>query len=211
MLFKDRFDAAVKLLPCMKNYSTEDSVIYAVPGGGVPLGYYLAKNYNFPMELVHTKKISHPKKSDVTVGAVNLQDHVVDESLNISSNYIKDEVLRIRQTLQEYAKKFSTSLKPASSKNKVFIVVDDGASTGNTLLAAIRQLRQFNPRKIVVALPVASVHALEKLRAAADEIVCLHTLDNVIGVSNNYLNYSKLSDQEIFQLLSASNRAMTAA
>src|SRR5438094_586340 len=142
MLFKDRYDAAMKLIPHLKKYKDEDVIVLAVPRGGVPIGYHIAKNYNFPLELLLTKKIGHPWSNELAIGAVSLENHIIDDRHNIPESYIESEIERIRQSLKERYKKFMGNRKPADVENKIVIIVDDGIATGNTLLAAIRMIRQ---------------------------------------------------------------------
>ncbi len=202
MLFNDRFDAALKLMPCLKKFQNQEGVVYAIPGGGVPIGYYLSKDYNFPMELLFVKKIVHPV-SGVSIGAVNLNDYIVDKRSRVSKSYLEGEVLNIRKSLKSEQKKFVNGRLPINPKNKVAFIVDDGISTGNTLLSAISQVKLLKPKKIVIAVPVASREIIEMLNQHVDECVCWRILSEPTKVENNYLNYNNVSDKEISQLFNA--------
>ncbi|MDQ3051669.1 MAG: phosphoribosyltransferase [Bacteroidota bacterium] len=204
MLFTDRFDAALKLMPCLRNHKNEGAIIYAVPGGGVPIGYYLAKDYNLPMELMLSKRISHPGNG-TTIGAVNMNDYFVEKRTNFPASFIKNEIRKIQKDLKERHRKFMDGRETSDAKNKIVYLVDDGAATGSTLLAAIKQLKDKNPKKIIIAIPVAPEATINKLKQEVDEVICLRTIKSVIGVGNNYLNYSQVTDKEIYQLLNACN------
>ena len=210
MLFTDRFDAALRLIPVMKNYRGKDAIIYSIPGGGVPLGYYLAKDLNLPMELLFSKKIMYPQNGKSAIGAVTLTDHFIDERLNIPDAYSKNEVNRIRKVLNEQEKLFADGREKAALKGKHAILVDDGIATGNTMLSAIRLIRKYNPAKITVVVPVSSSDAAARIRSEADEFVCLHTVSSS-DISSHYLHYPKVSDKEIVQLHKAANRLENAA
>src|SRR5665647_2687221 len=140
MLFKNRYDAALKLIAFLEKYKDERRVVFAIPRGGVPIGYYIAKHYNLPLELLLTKKIGHPGNEEFAIGAVSLEDYIIDERHNIPESYIENEIKRIRESLKERYKKFMGDRKPVDMEGKIAIIVDDGIATGNTLLAAIRML-----------------------------------------------------------------------
>ncbi len=202
MLFNDRFDAALKLIPCLKKFQNQDGVVYAIPGGGVPIGYYLSKDYNFPMELLFVKKIVHPV-SGVSIGAVNLNDHNVDKRSRVSKTFLEGEIISIRKSLKVQQKKFINGRTPVNVKNKVAFIVDDGISTGNTIMSAISQVKLMKPKKIVIVIPVASREVIEKLNQHVDECICWRILPESNKVANNYLNFDPVSDKEISQLLNS--------
>jgi len=205
MLFSDRFDAAYKLMHCLKNYKQHEGVVYAVPGGGVPVGYYLAKDYDLPMELLMAKRIRHPDNNKFSIGAVNLNDYFVNKKTDVSESYIKRQVASIRKTLNERQKQFVNGHAESDVKNKIVFIVDDGAATGNTLLSAIQAIREKQPKKIVIAVPVAPEITLAMLQKHADDVICFHPIKNVVPVENNYLYYPKVSDNEIYQLFGSAN------
>src|SRR5436189_6194157 len=97
MRFRDRNDAAQQLIPYLDKYKNENGLVLAVPRGGVPIGYPIAKKYNLPLELLMTKKIGHPYQPELAIGAVSLEDHIVDEQFGIDPSYIDTEIKKIRQ------------------------------------------------------------------------------------------------------------------
>src|SRR5204863_9769462 len=105
MLFHDRYDAALQLIPHLEKYKKERGVVLAVPRGGVPIGYYIAKYFNLPLELLMTKKIGHPLHEEFAIGSVSLEDHIIDELYDIPPEYLENEIKQIRQSLQERYKK----------------------------------------------------------------------------------------------------------
>ena len=121
MLFLNRYDAAMKLAPLLEKYKDEEGVILAVPRGGVPIGYYLAKYLDFPLDLLMTKKIGHPANEEFAVGAVGLESSIVENTYNIPQYYIEREINRIRKSLAERYKKFMGSKEPPGIKNKIVI------------------------------------------------------------------------------------------
>jgi len=205
MMFRNRYDAALKLIPFLEKYKDERGVVFAIPRGGVPIGYYIAKHYNLPLELLLTKKIGHPGNEEFAIGAVSLEDYIIDERHNIPESYIENEIKRIRESLKERYKKFMGDRKPVDMEGKIVIIVDDGIATGNTLLAAIRMMRQKHPKKIVVAIPVAPREAAEKIKKHVDDFICLHIADDFYGVGQFYLDFSEVSDEEVIRLLKDAN------
>lgn len=205
MLFKNRYDVALKLIPFLEKYKNERGVVFAIPRGGVPIGYYISKHYNLPLELLLTKKIGHPLNQEVAIGAVSMEDYIIDERHNIPEYYIENEINRIRESLKERYKKFMGDRKPVDMEGKFVIIVDDGIATGNTLLAAIRMMRQKHPKKIVVAVPVAPRETAEKIKNQVDDFICLHKADDFYGVGQYYLDFSEVSDDEVIRLLKDAN------
>lgn len=201
MSYTNRHDAALRLISLLEKYKNEDCVVLAVPRGGVPVGYHIAKNYNFPMEILLTKKIGHPLNSEVAIGAVGLEDEIIDFYPNISKEYFNKEIQKIRETLMQRYKKFMGDRKPIDLKDKTVIIVDDGIATGNTLLLAIQIIRKKNPKKIVVAVPVSPPDSARKIRNEADELICPIVTNDFHGVGGFYLDFSEVTDGEVLEYM----------
>jgi putative phosphoribosyl transferase len=206
MHYTNRYDAALKLIPLLEKYQNKNAVLLAVPRGGVPIGYYIAKKLNFPMDLLLTKKIGHPLNSEVAIGAVSLEDEIVDVYPYISYEYVNNEIKEIREKLKQRFKKFMGNRKPIDLENKIVIIVDDGIATGNTLLAAIQMVQNKSPKKIVVAVPVAPIDSAEKIRNSVDEFICPYITDDFIGVGGYYFDFSQVRDEEVIKLMNEINR-----
>ncbi len=205
--FKDREDAASALSPYLNKYRNRPVVVLAVPRGGVPIAYHIAKEYDFQLELLMLKKVGHPANKEFAVGAVSLEDYVIDESIDIPKSYIDSEIQKIRQSLQERYKKFvGDHHTPINLENKIIIIVDDGIATGNTILSSIKMLRKKRPEKIVVAVPVASSQAVAKIKKLVDNFICLYTPEPFIGVGLHYMNFNQVTDKEVIQFLKKANR-----
>ncbi|MBL7724525.1 MAG: phosphoribosyltransferase [Chitinophagaceae bacterium] len=205
MYFIDRYDAATQLIPLLEKYRNEKGVILAVPRGGVPIGYYLAKHFNFPLDLLMTKKLGHPANGEFAIGAVSLEGSIVEETKGVPEQYIREETQRIREQLEERYKKFMGDKKPVDIKGKTVIVVDDGIATGRTILSTIKLLRKKEPGKIVVAVPVSSGEAAKRIKQVVDDFICLHTPYPFYGVGNFYDDFSQVEDEEVLQLLNELN------
>lgn len=200
--FKDRDDAAAQLAEKLGNYRGKDGIVLAVPRGGVPIGYVIAKALSWPLEIILSKKIGHPYNPELAVGSVNIHGAVIsDNILDVDADYIQREAGRIHKELEDKFRLYMGKRKPTALTNKTVIVVDDGAATGNTLQATVHAIRKEHPGKIIIAIPVSPKGAITKLEKVADEVICLHSPENFYGVGQFYLDFSQVSDQEVIDKL----------
>lgn len=208
-MFKDRFDAAHQLAHYLKQYANNpQALILAIPRGGLELGYVLARELHLPLDIILTKKIGYPGNPEYAIGAVSLHHVYVDPEFTHPefAEYIVEQSVNIRALLQERAKLYYKDKKPRSLANKIVIVVDDGVATGSTLLATIELIRQENPHKIIIALPVAPREAFAKLQRAADEVVCLQVPELFFSVGQFYQKFNQVEDQEAIRLFHEANQ-----
>ncbi|MBI3553247.1 MAG: phosphoribosyltransferase [Elusimicrobia bacterium] len=206
-MFRDRNDAAERLAGRLHKYrGRRDALILAVPRGGLVIGAVLSRELRLPLDIVLAKKIGHPMNSELAIGAVSLTSEQVDlprlAREGISPQYVKDEIARLRDELTERSGRYRGQSKPLPVADKTVIVVDDGAATGRTLLAAIAIIRQQRPIKIVVAVPVAPAEAAALLALQADEVVSLETPETFDAIGEFYRVFGQVSDDEAARLLS---------
>lgn len=205
-MFKDRYDAAMELALKLENYKGRDGIVLAIPRGGVPIGYVIAKELGFPLEITLSKKIGHPNNPEYAIGSVSLDGLVINENVkDVSPEYIHQEAARILQNLKTKFKFYMGDHEMSNLKNKTVIVVDDGIATGSTIMATVQSIRKMNPKEIIVASPVASPHSIKKLKEVADEIICLSVPQNFMGVGQFYYDFSQVEDEEVIQLLKEVN------
>jgi len=195
----------MQLAKKLEKYKDEMGVVLAVPRGGVPIGFYIAKHLNFDLDLLMSKKLGHPYNEEFAIGAVGLEDEIIEETQGISPEYIDEEVANIHSQLKERYKKFMGSKQPIDINGKIVIVVDDGVATGRTILATLEMLRRKKPRKLIVAVPVSSQEAAERIRRVVDEFICLHTSAPFFGVGRFYTDFSQTTDEEVIELLQELN------
>jgi len=206
MYFSDRYDAARKLAPLLEHYKHQDGVILAVPRGGVPIGYYLAKHLGLSLDLLMTKKIGHPTNEEYAIGAVGLEGSIIEKTIRgIPETYIQREIARIRQELAKRYKQFMGDRKPDDLQDRIAIVVDDGVATGRTILATLKMLKNKQPRELIVAVPVASPQAAQRISREVDELICLHTPAPFYGVGRFYQDFRQVDDNEVIRLLNELN------
>lgn len=206
-MFKNRYEAAVQLAGKLEKYKNKDGVILAVPRGGVPIGYTIAKELGLPLEIILSKKIGHPYNPEYAIGSVSLHGAIIDERVtDVPMDYIQKEADRILSGLKEKFKLFMGDRKPSDLSGKIVIIVDDGIATGNTILATIKSIEKSKPQKIIIAVPVAPPATIDKLSKVADEIVCLLMPENFSGVGQFYYDFSQVSDDEVIELLQEANK-----
>lgn len=206
MLFKDRFDAGEQLAERLKKY--KNSIILAIPRGGLEIALPIAKKTNSKVDAIVVRKIATPQDPEVAIGAVTPDGSAVYNELYLEQLKLTDEELAI---LEKEAKNEAIRrekmyrTKKISLKEKVVILVDDGLATGYTMLAAIKSAKKEEPKKIVVAIPVASADAFELIKKECD-IICLHVSDSwMFAVASFYEDFPQLTDKEVIELLKKAN------
>lgn len=200
-MYADRIEAGFILADRLKKYAGQPGVVLAVPRGGVPLGYIVARALKLPMELLLTKKIGHPSNPEYAIGAVSLTDRIITPHKGVTAAYIEKETERIREKLRENYIKFMGDGKPIDLANKIVIVVDDGIATGKTLLSTVNMLRNSKPAKIVIAAPVAPQASVDRLSKVVDELVIPLIPEAFYGVGSFYENFEQVSDEEVVEYL----------
>lgn len=200
-IFKDRIEAGMLLSDKLKKYKNSDTVILAVPRGGVPVGYVIAKSLNLPLDIILSKKIPHPLNKEFAIGAVSMDSMIVDEHPGIPREYIEKEIDRLRKLLREKYELYKGNQEPLDVKGKNVIVVDDGIATGNTLLASIEMLRKRKPSKIIVAVPVVPADTVNIFEQKADEFIYLMVPEYFRGVGAFYEEFNQVEDNEVIRLL----------
>ena len=195
--FEDRSEAGKLLAAKLRKYKDIPGVVLAIPRGGVPVAYEVAKELGLPLELVLIKKIGHPSNKEYAIGAASLTDYFLIPHEGVSQEYVEDELGRIRERLKTMYSKFMGDKLPVDLKGKTVIVIDDGIATGNTLLATIQVLKKSKPLKVIIAVPVTSREALRKISNEVDEVVALMVPGSFQGVGAFYENFDQVSDQEV--------------
>lgn len=200
-MFQNRIDAGLQLAAKLSMYEYTQSIVLAVPRGGVPIAYIIAKELRLPLDLVLIKKIGHPTNKEYAIGATSLTDYFVIPHAEVSQKYIDNEVEKVQMKLKEMYIKYMGNKVPVNIEGKTVIVVDDGVATGNTLLSTINMLRKLKPIKIVLAVAVASKSAYQMLKKIADEVVSVIIPEEFHGVGGFYQNFAQVTDQEVMYYL----------
>jgi predicted phosphoribosyltransferase len=215
--FRDRREAGRLLATKLAAYANRpDVIVLALPRGGVPVAYEVARGLGAPLDIFLVRKLGVPGYQELAMGAIAtggvrvLNDQLVG-GLRIP-DYIVDEVAASEQ--QELARRerlYRGDRPTPDVRGRTVILVDDGLATGATMLAAVKALRQQQPARIVVAVPTASPETCEQLRAEVDEVICAITPEPFHAVGLWYEDFSQTTDEEVRDLLARSTEASRAA
>jgi predicted phosphoribosyltransferase len=212
MIFRDRTDAGRELAARLTRYADRaDVLVLALPRGGVPVAYEVAKELKAPLDVFLVRKLGVPGHEELAMGAIASGGvRVLNEDI-INYLRIPDEVIdavaaREQRELERRERSYRGDRSPPDVKDRVVILVDDGLATGSTMRAAAASLRLQKPRRIVVAVPVSSPETCEEIRSEVDEVVCAFTPEHFQGVGLWYEDFSQTSDEEVRELLKRSTQ-----
>jgi putative phosphoribosyl transferase len=213
LCFRDRAEAGRQLATRLAGFRSRDAVVLALPRGGVPVAFEVAKALQAPLDLVLVRKIGAPGHPELGLGAVVdgahpqvvLNEEVVAQ-LEVPAAYIEGENLRQLREIERRRARYLGRRHPICVEGRTAIVVDDGIATGGTVRAALQGLGRARPAYLVLAVPVAPPDTIDRLRSQADEVVCLTTPEPFYAVGWHYRNFTQTSDSEVIALL---NEAQT--
>jgi len=207
MVFQNRIEAGKQLAAKLQNYKgVKNLLALAIPRGGVIVGRELADFLDCPLDVIVTKKIPSPENPELAIGAVGaVGEPVVDEELaakvGAEENYIKSQISNLKSQIYEREKAFRQGKPPLDLKDKIIILTDDGVATGATMAAAVEIVRQQEPKKIIVAVPVIARDSLEKIASLADEVVYLRAPELFFAVGQFYREFNQISDEAVIKKL----------
>src|SRR5882757_239081 len=206
-LFRDRREAGRVLAEKLAAYANRpDVLVLALPRGGVPVAYEVARALGAPLDVFVVRKLGVPGYEELAMGAVAtggvrvLNDQLV-ERLGIPEPMIDAVAARERQELARSERLYRGNRPPPDVRGRTVILVDDGLATGATMYAAIEALRQQNPARIVVAVPTASPETCEEMKTKADGVICAITPEPFHAVGRRYRDFSQTTDEEVGVLL----------
>ena len=207
MRFRNRTEAGRALARVLSRYAgRDDVVVLALPRGGMPVAYEVAKELGAPLDVFLVRKLGVPGHEELAMGAIAsggvlvLDDGVV-RWLGISEDQIQKTLARELDELRRREAAYREGRPLPDLKGKTVILVDDGLATGASMQAAARAVRRHDPARIVVAVPVASRATCDQFREEVDEVVCAVTPAPFYAVGNWYEDFSQTSDEEVRELL----------
>jgi len=213
-LFADRSEAGRRLAERLLRFKDERPVVLALPRGGVPVGFEVARALDAPLDLILVRKIGAPFQPELAVGAVvdgGRAETVINEEIvrefQIPESYIAEESARQLEEIERRRELYLAERARAPVQGCTAIVVDDGIATGATMEAALHATRRANPKRLVLATPVAPPDTLERLRPQADEVVCLATPKWFAAIGMFYEDFQQLTDEEVVDLLRQAKRS----
>jgi len=199
MKFRDRHEAGKLLAEKLIKFKNKKNVlVLGIPRGGVEVASNIAKKLKVPLSIAVTKKIGHPEQPEFAIGAVSLGNYIIDTEYEklVGQDYIKSTIEDMNAEIKRRYKEYSKEKIPELN-NKIIILVDDGLATGYTMLAAIKYAKSKNPKKVIVAVPVAAQDSFEKSKEIADEVICLHIPAFFSSVGSFYQSFEQLDDKEV--------------
>ena len=205
--FADRHDAGRHLAAALGAYAGRDDVlVVALPRGGVPVGYEVARALGVPLDLMQVRKLGVPGHEELAMGAiasggVRIVSENVVEALQIPERVIATVAAAEAQELERRERIYREGRHFPDVRGRTVILVDDGLATGSTMRAAAAALRSLGAGRLVAAVPVAPPETCDALREVLDEVVCAHTPDNFIAVGEWYVDFAQTSDAEVSDLL----------
>ena len=210
MIFKNRQDAGQKLAEKLSEFTNQkDTIILALPRGGVVTAFEIAKELNLPLDLVVPRKIGAPDNEEYAIGAITEtgegifnQEAIV--SLGVSQEYLNKKVAAEKKEAVRRLKTYRQDRTALNLKNKTVIIVDDGIATGLTMLAAIKSVKEKKAKKIIVAVPVSAKDSIEAIEKEVNEVICLQAPIFFGAVGAFYQDFGQTTDGEVIDLMKKS-------
>ncbi len=204
-IFADRAEAGERLAEALAELAGRDVVVLAIPRGGVIVGEAVARALGAPLDVVIPRKIGAPGNPELGIGAVAPGVRVLDDrtisSLRVSPDYVDREIAVQEREIERRQLAYRAGRPPLDVGGRVAVVVDDGIATGVTAVAALRWARSRGAATVVLAVPVAPVPSLIRLRDEADRIVVLATPEPFLAVGEWYRRFAQTSDDEVIASL----------
>jgi predicted phosphoribosyltransferase len=212
--YENRIDAGRHLADALLHLKGSNPVVLALPRGGVPVGFEIAKALHAPLQVVLARKIGAPGQPELGLGAVVdgsnpqlvLNEEIV-EAVDPGEQYLRDEEQRQLREIEKRKLLYGVSGMSVDLTGRTAIVVDDGIATGGTIKAVLQTLRNQPHGRIVLAVPVAPADTLRELAPLADEVVCLMTPEPFYAVGAHYRDFTQTTDAEVIELLKLARKS----
>jgi putative phosphoribosyl transferase len=206
MRFRDRADAGRRLAQELRPLGLVEPLVLALPRGGVPVGYEIARDLHAPLDVLVARKVGAPDQPERGIGAIaegggEAVDADAIRALGLSAEQFRELVEEARVELDRRVMRYRGSRPLISVEGHDVVVVDDGLATGVTAEAALRSLRSREPRRLVLAVPAGAREAVGRLTGIADDIVCVVAPPDFFAVGQWYERFEQTSDEEVVDLL----------
>jgi predicted phosphoribosyltransferase len=210
--FQDRYEAGRRLARDLGDYAGRDDVlVVALPRGGVPVGYEVARALGAPLDVMQVRKLGVPGHEELAMGAiasggVRIVSENVVEALGIPERVIATVAAAEAQELERRERIYREGRLFPDVRGRTVILVDDGLATGSTMRAAAAALRSLGAARLVAAVPVASQESCDAMREAVDDVVCVRIPERFLAVGEWYEDFTQTSDEEVSELLRRGQR-----
>ena len=204
---RDRVAAGRALVPWLSAYHGQaDAIVLALPRGGVPVAYEIARALDLRLDLMLVRKLGVPGHEEYAMGAiasggVRVLNAEVVQMLDLRAETIEAVVARETRELQRRDHAYRGDRAAPVLCGQRVILVDDGLATGATMRAAVQAARQQKPLSVCVAVPVGAAESVTLLRAEAEEVICPLIPETLIAIGSWYADFSQTSDREVLNLL----------
>jgi putative phosphoribosyl transferase len=205
MHFRNRNEAAALLAERLSPHAGERPLVLAIPRGAVPMGRIIADALDGELDVVLAAKIPAPGNPEFAIGTIaeNGWMQLADwaDETGVTPRYVEQQKALLADKLRKRRMEYAAFRPLIDPRGRIVIVVDDGLATGLTMTGALSALRISGPRRLIIAVPVASINALEDVSRHADEVVCLSSPEHFQSVGQFYDDFSQVSDEEVAQIL----------
>ncbi len=210
-MYENRSEAGRRLATSLLKYRDRDPIVLALPRGGVPVAFEVARALGAPLDVLVARKLGAPGNAEVGIGAIAeggayyLNDDLIRE-LGVTRSYLAAAARREAVELARRLRAYRHDRPPLDVSGRTVILVDDGLATGVTTRAAVRALRQRSPREIILAVPVCAPETAHALRAECDEVLCGIEPSPFLAVGLGYRDFEQTTDEEVVSLLARAER-----
>lgn len=210
-MFQDRVDAGRRLAEKLVLFRERDPIVVALPRGGVPVAYEVARALGAPLDVLIARKLGAPGHPEFGIGAIAQGGAVhldveMARTVGVTQEYLEAVTRKELAEMDRRLRAYRGDRAPLDVAGRTVILVDDGLATGVTTRAAIRALRAQSPRAIVLAVPVCARETARLLRAEVDEVVCLEAPEHFLAVGRWYADFEQTTDKEVLSLLALAEK-----
>ncbi|MDP1827656.1 MAG: phosphoribosyltransferase [Archangium sp.] len=210
--FRDREDAGLRLASELRGYAKDSPIVIALPRGGVPVGFEIARALGAPLDIWVVRKIGVPWHQELGVGAIAEGGQLyisrpLIEQIGLTGLELAQMTETKRREVEERVRLFRGDRPRPSLRGRTVLLVDDGIATGGTMRAVIEAIRAEGPKQLVLAVPVAAPDTLSELGQLVDRVVCLLTPTDLHAIGLWYDDFTQVPDEEVLRLLERARRA----
>lgn len=215
--FADRADAGRALAAELHDYlGRDDVIVLALPRGGVPVAAEIARELDVPLDVFLVRKLGVPGREELAMGAIAsggglVFNQDVVQLAGLDESHIRPVIERELAELRRRERAYRDDLPPPELRDRIVILVDDGLATGATMRAAIDAIKQQEPARLIVAVPVAPPETCQEIGRMVDEIICLMQPDPFLSVGTWYADFSETTDDDVRELLELSSNSPVTA